>query len=98
MVEEMPNSRVGHHVAGQLLRCATSPFANYGEAQGAESRRDFVHKLRLCLKELRESFAWLRFVERTRLADAEQVAELRLECDQLIAIMVSSIKTASKKQ
>jgi four helix bundle protein len=96
LVEELPSSRAGSHVAGQLLRCSTSPFANYGEALGAESRRDFIHKLRLCLKELRESQAWLRFVERTHLADADRVKHLIAECDELIAIMVSSTRTASK--
>ncbi len=51
-VESLPSTRVGKHAAGQLIRCGTSPAANYGEAQSGESRRDFIHKLKLCLKEL----------------------------------------------
>ncbi len=55
IADNLPQSRVGIHVAGQLVRCGTAPAPNYGEAQGAESRKDFVHKLKICLKELRES-------------------------------------------
>lgn len=60
VVDELPNSRVGKHVAGQLLRCGTSPFPNHGKAQAAESRRDFVHKIKIALKELRETHRRLR--------------------------------------
>ena len=55
LVEQLPNTRVGNHVSGQLLRCGTSPYPNHGEAQAAESQKDFVHKLRISLKELRET-------------------------------------------
>ena len=61
LAQRLPSTPVGKHVASQLIRSATSPLANYGEAQGAESRRDFVHKLRVCLKELRETSTWLKF-------------------------------------
>jgi four helix bundle protein len=54
LVEALPTSRTGNHVAGQLLRCGTSPFANHGELQAAESRKDFIHKLGICFKELKE--------------------------------------------
>ena len=59
LCEKMPETRAGRHVAGQLVRSGTSPAPQYGEARGAESRRDFVHKLRICLKELNESRIWL---------------------------------------
>ncbi len=63
VVQRLPGDRIGAHFAGQLVRCCTAPAANYAEALGAESRRDFVHKMKLGLKELRESQTWLRFAE-----------------------------------
>jgi four helix bundle protein len=80
----------------QLVRCATSPFANYGEARAAASRRDFVHKLKICLKELREVLSWLKFIDVAGLSKGDRATALRNECDELIAIFVTSIKTASK--
>ena len=59
IVEQLPKTRVGNHVAGQLLKAGTSPYPNHGEAQAAESPKDFIHKLRISLKELRESQRWL---------------------------------------
>ena len=67
LAERFPATGIGRHVSSQIVRSGTSPFANYGEAQAAESRQDFVHKLRLCLKELRETQAWLKFAERMTL-------------------------------
>ena len=55
LTESLPNTRSGNHIAGQLLRCGTSPLSNHGEVEAAESRKDFLHKLRICLKELRET-------------------------------------------
>ena len=60
--EALPESRAGKHIAGQLIRSGTSPAPNYGEAQSAESRKDFIHKLKIALKELRESMIWLKIV------------------------------------
>ena len=57
--ESLPKTRAGNHIAGQLIRCGTSPAPNYGEAQSAESRSDFIHKMKVCLKELRETRIWL---------------------------------------
>ena len=71
-------------------------MANYGEAQGAESRQDFVHKLKLCLKELRETQAWLKFVDRMRFCPLDIVA-VREECNELVAILVASVRTAQGK-
>ena len=56
-VEQLPNTKTGNHIAGQLLRSGTSPYPNHGEAQAAESPKDFIHKLRISLKELRLAFA-----------------------------------------
>jgi four helix bundle protein len=64
LTESFPNSRAGNHFAGQLLRCGTSSLSNHGEVEAAESRRDFLHKLRICRKELRETKRWLRLVGR----------------------------------
>jgi len=63
LIERLPNTRTGNHIAGQLLRSGTSPLPNHGEAQAAESPRDFIHKLQVCLKELRESRRWLLLIK-----------------------------------
>jgi four helix bundle protein len=73
LVEKLPTTRTGNHVAGQLLRSGTSPLPNHAEAQSAESRRDFIHKFRICHKELRESSRWLRLIERIPLLEPQQV-------------------------
>ena len=62
--ETMPTTRAGNHVAGQVLRSGTSPYPNHGEAEAAESRDDFIHKLKICLKELRETRRWARLIKR----------------------------------
>lgn len=82
------------HMLGQLARCATSAAANYAEARAGESRRDFVHKMQVCLKELRETGVWLELLH--RLDGADGLGGLKGECDQLTAIFVSSIKTARR--
>jgi four helix bundle protein len=96
IVNQLPADRVGSHIAGQLVRCGTAPAAHYAEAQGAESRRDFVHKLRLALKELRESLAWLRLAARLDLAPARDTESAVRECDELIAILCKSVQTAQQ--
>jgi four helix bundle protein len=98
LVEWLPDTRAGNHVAGQLLRSGTSPLPNHGEAQAAESVRDFVHKLRICLKELRESWRWLRLIQRVPLVPPKRVGALIGETDELIRIFVASIKTAQRKR
>jgi four helix bundle protein len=89
-----PNTEAGRHVAGQLLRCGTSPAPNYSEARGAESRRDFVHKLGVVLKELNESSVWLRMTGETRLVIDQRVVQLKSECAELSKIIAVSIRTA----
>ncbi len=64
--EKLPNTRAGNHLAGQLLRAGTSPYGNHGEAQAPESADDFIHKMKICLKELRESLRWARLIHRKR--------------------------------
>jgi four helix bundle protein len=66
LTDDLPNTRAGNHIAGQLLRCGTSPYGHHGEVESAESRKDFIHKLKVCLKELRETRRWLRLVSRLR--------------------------------
>ena len=96
LVDALPNSRTGNHVANQLLRCGTSPFANHGEVQAAESRKDFIHKLGVCLKELKEVRLWLRFVARIELIPVKRLEPLLIESDELIRIFAASIRTAEK--
>jgi four helix bundle protein len=95
LVERLPNTKAGNHVAGQLLRCGTSPLANHGEAQGAESREDFLHKMRVAYKELRETRRWMRLIKKAPLIQpaTEVDADLR-EVEELIRIFFSSIRTA----
>ena len=97
LVERLPNTRAGNHVAGQLLRSGTSPLPNHGEAQAAESRNDFVHKLSICLKELRESRRWLRLISRVPLIKPpNQVDPMLVETEALIKIFAASIRTAER--
>ena len=94
LVDALPDTRLGPHVAGQLVRCGTSPPPNYEEARAAESRADFVHKLGICLKELREPRFWLRFIIKAGLLPEARVADLLEECTQLCKIIGQSIVTA----
>jgi len=95
VAETLPNTRSGNHVAGQLVRSGTSPAPNYAEAQGAESRKDFVHKLKLALKELQESRVWIRIiVHKPLLSELRDVRAALTECDQLIRILAKSVATA----
>jgi four helix bundle protein len=96
LTELLPDTRAGNHIAGQLLRSGTSPAPNYGEAAAAESRRDFLHKMGICLKELRESRAWLCIVSRREILDPTQVSPLLRETEELIRIFGASIATAKQ--
>ena len=97
LVEELPKSRAGNHVAAQLLRSGTSPLPNHGEAESAESPADFIHKLKVCLKELRETKRWLRLVARIPALPAHAVDPLLGETVELIRIFAASIRTAEKR-
>ena len=95
LVEDMPNTKAANHLAGQLLRSGTSPALNYGEAQSAESGSDFTHKIKVVLKELRETLVCLKIIYKTQLFTAEEKIKVILkETDELVAIFVSSAKTA----
>jgi four helix bundle protein len=95
--EMLPDTRAGNHVAGQILRSGTSPYPNHGEAEAAESRDDFIHKLRVCLKELRETRRWARLIKRKAwVKDDATLLFVRGECDELIRIFHSSIQTAKR--
>ncbi len=96
LVDALPNTRAANHVAGQLLRCGTSPLGNHGEAQAAESRRDFVHKLRICLKEFKETRRWLRLLQRSQLVTTPKILLILRETEELIKIFAVSIRTAEK--
>ncbi len=96
LVDALPNTRAGNHIGGQLLRCGTSPLANHGEVEAAESRNDFVHKLRICLKELRETGRWLRLLERAGIVSLDKMRPLIVETDELTRIFSSSVRTARK--
>jgi four helix bundle protein len=83
VVDSLPNTRLGRHIAGQLVRCGTSPPPNYEEACAAESRNDFLHKLGIVLKELRESGSWLRMIVKAELLPEQRMEQLLDEADQL---------------
>jgi four helix bundle protein len=95
--DSLPNNRAGTHFAGQLLRSGTSPAAHYAEARGAESVKDFQHKLKMCYKELSESRIWLQIIAKSQLAKLERITALYQECDELCRIINASIKTSCKK-
>jgi four helix bundle protein len=98
LVESLPNTKSVNHLGGQLLRSGTSPSLNYGEAKSGESKNDFIHKMKVCLKELRESYNCLRIIQRANISPDEQlVIYLIKECNELISIFVKSIVTATKK-
>lgn len=98
VVEGLPTSKAGNHIGGQLLRSGTSPAPNYGEAQSAESHRDFIHKLKIALKELRETMIWLKIISRKQLGNTSDVEQTIAECNELIAIFVKSTKTADSNR
>ncbi len=99
LAESLPKTKVGKHIAGQLIRCGTSPAPNYGEAQSAESRSDFIHKMKISLKELRETRVWLIMIERAKLIKAvSKLESLVKENNELISIFVTSINTAKRNK
>ena len=98
LCSRLPQTYAGKHVASQLLRSGTSPAPNYAEARGAESRRDFIHKLGISLKELKESLIWLTILQRSRIISETHIDSLFGECTELTKIITSSIKTAESKR
>ncbi len=98
VAESLPNTRAGQHLSDQLTRSGTSPALNYGEAQGAESRKDFVHKMKVSLKELRETLICLKIIIRAELLAEEKLKPLINGANELISIFVISIKTAKQNE
>jgi four helix bundle protein len=97
--ESMIRTRAGLYVADQLLRSGTSPYGNHGEVEGAESRDDFIHKLKVCYKELRETRRWLKLARRTPLIEKpELLDEIVVESDELVRIFSASIRTAESNR
>jgi four helix bundle protein len=90
----LPKTPAGKHIAGQIMRSGTSPAPNYGEARGAESHADFVHKLRIVLKELNETSIWLRVIERSKMLRKELLADIVGENKELCRIFTASLRTA----
>jgi four helix bundle protein len=98
LTERMHPTRAGTHIADQLMRSGTSPLLNHGEAQAAESAKDFIHKLHIALKELKETRRALQLIVRVPLiADTQPVAPLLAETEELIRIMAASIRTAKSR-
>jgi four helix bundle protein len=97
VVEALPNTRAGNYIAGQLIRCGIAPPLLYGEAQAAESPDDFIHKMKVVLKELKETRVCLKLIIRKEMIKpASRLVGLENECEQLIKIIATSIETAKK--
>jgi four helix bundle protein len=94
----LPKNAAGRHIAGQILRSGTSPAPNYGEARGGESAADFVHKLRIVLKELNETSIWLRVIDRSELIRRDLLVDIINENIELCRIFTASLKTARQRQ
>ena len=95
---KLPKDYAGRHMANQLLRSGTAPAAHYAEARGAESTRDFIHKLKICLKELNESVVWLKVIKRSNMFPENQLRPIFQECVELSRIINASIKTAKARK
>jgi four helix bundle protein len=97
LADSLPDSPIGNHLKGQIVRSSTSPALNYGEAQGAESRKDFIHKMSICVKELRETFVIIKIIKHSKLSNKLDLLEDSFnENNELISIFVKSIETARK--
>lgn len=95
VVENLPDTRAGNYIAGQLIRCGLAPALLYGEAQGAESPDDFVHKMKIVLKELKESRVCLKLIiKKEMIKPVNRLTGLRNECEELIMIIAKSVETA----
>ncbi|MBI5387537.1 MAG: four helix bundle protein [Verrucomicrobia bacterium] len=98
VVDALPDTRLGRHVAGQLVRCGTSSPPNYDEACAAESKADFIHKLSVALKEMKETRGWLRFTIIADLLREKKVAAVLDESEQLCKILAQSVLTAKSRR
>lgn len=97
VVEALPNTRAGNYISGQLIRCGLAPALLYGEAQSAESRMDFIHKMKIVLKELKETRVCLKIISKSAMIKPlERLNDIKSENEQLISIIAKSIDTAKK--
>jgi four helix bundle protein len=96
LAEKLPSTIGAKHLAGQIVRSGTSPALNYGEAQAAESRQDFIHKMKICLKELRECLITIKIIQRKRYLAEAEIAPMLNENNQLVAIFVKSLNTTDR--
>ena len=97
LCEALPKTFAGQHIASQLIRSATSTASNYGESQGAESRADFVHKLGVALKEMRESHVWLRIIAKAGMLEKpEKLQPILQEANELASILFAGVSTAKR--
>ena len=94
IAQSLPKTMAGNHITSQLIRSATSPALHYGKAQAAESRNDFIHKMKVCLKELRETYNCLRLIKMKNWIVEQNIAPLIIENNELISIFVTRLKTA----
>jgi four helix bundle protein len=98
VVDAIDNSKMGQYIANQMIRSGTSPALNYGEAQSAESKKDFIHKLKIVLKELRETNVCLKIIKKkTLISNTDKLDSILQETDELIAIVYKSIETTRRK-
>ncbi len=97
LVEALPKTAAAKHLGNQLLRSGTSPALNYGEAQSAESRDDFLHKMKICLKELRETMICLKLIDKRTWFPENRLAALIYENNELVSMFVASTKTVVGK-
>ncbi len=95
---ELNKTDVGRHIGRQLLRSGTSVGANYEEACGAQSRADFIHKLQIVLKEIRESLYWIRLIQRSKILKAHEVSKVMDESREITNIVAKSLLTAKRKK
>ena len=99
LAEQLPNTKAGNHLGGQIIRSGTAPALNYGEAQRAESRADFLHKMKICLKELHETLICVTIIQRRQMIpNADFVGAVKKENTELVAIFTTSIVTAQSKK
>ena len=96
LAKMLPNTKAGRYIRDQMTRCGMSPSMNYGEAQGAESPDDFIHKMKVVLKELKETRVCVKLIFHQKLIENQKlVTDLRNECEELIKIVATSIITAT---
>jgi four helix bundle protein len=96
LIDALPNTRSANHLAGQILRSGTSPYGNHGEVEAAESRKDLIHKLKVCLKELKETKRWLRLVKKSKMLPEKNMVLILAESEELFRIFFASVRTTEK--